>query len=105
MEGVPNRVLEGAIIAAYASGVSQAYLYVNAEAAGGELCVEIVDAETLIPQPGFSARECVPLQGDHLQARVEWSKHLPLPSETRVRLRFYLRRSRLYSFWLAAQKR
>lgn len=32
MEGVPNRVLEGAIIAAYASGVSQAYLYVNAEA-------------------------------------------------------------------------
>ena len=32
MEGVPHRVLEGTIIAAYASGVSQAYLYINAEA-------------------------------------------------------------------------
>ncbi len=32
MEGVPHRILEGAAIAAYASGVSRAYLYVNAEA-------------------------------------------------------------------------
>ena len=32
MEGVPHRVLEGAIIAAYASGAGQAYIYVNAEA-------------------------------------------------------------------------
>ena len=32
MEGVPHRILEGAAIAAYASGVNQAYIYVNAEA-------------------------------------------------------------------------
>ena len=32
MEGVPHRILEGAVIAAYASGASQAYIYVNAEA-------------------------------------------------------------------------
>lgn len=32
MEGVPHRVLEGAIIASYASNISQAYLYINAEA-------------------------------------------------------------------------
>ncbi|MCH7654004.1 MAG: NADH-quinone oxidoreductase subunit F, partial [Chloroflexi bacterium] len=32
MEGVPHRLLEGAIIAAYASGVAQAYIYINAEA-------------------------------------------------------------------------
>ena len=32
MEGVPHRILEGAIIAAYASGVSQSYVYINAEA-------------------------------------------------------------------------
>ena len=75
------------------------HLYVNAEVADGELCAEIVDAATLIPQPGFSVHECIPLQGDHLQSRVEWSKHTP------VRLRFYLRHARLYSFWLAAQKR
>ena len=32
MEGVPHRILEGAIIAAYASGVSHEYIYINAEA-------------------------------------------------------------------------
>lgn len=32
MEGVPHRLIEGAIIAAYASGVQEAYIYINAEA-------------------------------------------------------------------------
>ena len=32
MEGMPHRLLEGAIIAAYASGAGSAYAYVNAEA-------------------------------------------------------------------------
>lgn len=32
MEGVPHRILEGAIIAGYASGVKRAYIYINAEA-------------------------------------------------------------------------
>lgn len=32
MEGVPHRIIEGAIIAAYAAGVAQAYIYINAEA-------------------------------------------------------------------------
>ena len=32
MEGVPHRIIEGAAIAAYASGAEQAYIYINAEA-------------------------------------------------------------------------
>ena len=32
MEGVPHRIIEGAIIAAYASGVHDTYIYINAEA-------------------------------------------------------------------------
>ncbi len=32
MEGVPHRIVEGAIIAAYATGASEAYIYINAEA-------------------------------------------------------------------------
>ena len=32
MEGVPHRILEGAIIAAYASGIGHGYIYINAEA-------------------------------------------------------------------------
>jgi NADH:ubiquinone oxidoreductase subunit F (NADH-binding)/(2Fe-2S) ferredoxin len=32
MEGLPHRLLEGALLAAYASGASRCYLYINAEA-------------------------------------------------------------------------
>ena len=32
MEGVPHRILEGALIAAYAAGVQSVYIYINAEA-------------------------------------------------------------------------
>ena len=32
MEGVPHRLIEGAVIAAYAAGVGQGYIYINAEA-------------------------------------------------------------------------
>lgn len=32
MEGVPHRIIEGAIIAAYASDIHDAYIYINAEA-------------------------------------------------------------------------
>ena len=32
MEGIPHRIIEGALISAYASGVSQCYVYINAEA-------------------------------------------------------------------------
>lgn len=77
------------------------HLYVNAELANGALRAEILDAETLAPQPGFSARECIPLQGDHLQARVGWSNQAKLASGKPVRLRFYLQHAKLYSFWLA----
>ena len=32
MEGIPHRLLEGALIAAYAAGAGQCYIYINAEA-------------------------------------------------------------------------
>ena len=32
MEGVPHRIVEGAIVAAYATGADEAYIYINAEA-------------------------------------------------------------------------
>ena len=41
MEGLPHRLLEGALIAAYATGVSRCYIYINAEA---HLSVERAEA-------------------------------------------------------------
>ncbi len=40
MEGVPHRILEGAIIAARASGINEVYIYINAEANLSTLRIE-----------------------------------------------------------------
>jgi len=80
----------------------QGDLRVNAEvAAGGEIRAEVVDADSLCPLPARSAGECEPLHGDRLAARIRWRDE-PRPSfgDAPVRLRFYLRDARLYSFWL-----
>ncbi|HHZ62719.1 MAG TPA: NADH-quinone oxidoreductase subunit F, partial [Dehalococcoidia bacterium] len=44
MEGVPHRILEGAIIASYAAGVTEAIIYINAEA---ELSAERMESAIL----------------------------------------------------------
>ena len=51
------------------------------------------------PIPGFTRQECRPIQVDGMHQRVEWTsgadlRKLPQP----VRLRFFLRQARLYSF-------
>ena len=47
MEGVPHRIIEGMAIAAYASGVEKAFIYINAEAglSAGRMRKAIDDAE------------------------------------------------------------
>ena len=76
-------------------------LYVNAAADDGEVLVEVVDAESHTPLPGRSVRECRPLRGDHLRGAVTWGDGAASQfTETSVRLRFHLRRARLYAFWL-----
>ena len=75
-------------------------LRVNVDAAMGILEVE---ALTVFgePIPGFTRQECRPIQVDGMHQRVEWTsaadlRKLPQP----VRLRFFLRQARLYSFEL-----
>ena len=76
----------------------------NAEVkAGGEVVVEVVDAGSLNPLPGWSAGDCQPLCEDHLAGEVRWGSSGTRPplGDTPVRLRFYLRKASLYSFWLS----
>ena len=76
-------------------------LYVNADTGDGEMVVEVVDAEGHAPLPGRSAGECRPLRGDHLREAVTWGAGTAAASaEVLVRLRFHLRKARLYAFWL-----
>ncbi|MEC8930239.1 MAG: hypothetical protein VYB08_02410, partial [Candidatus Latescibacterota bacterium] len=79
-------------------------LLVNADVkAGGQVAVEVVEASSLNPLPGWSTDDCQPLCEDDLACEVKWrpsTKRTPL-GDTPVRLRFHLRQASLYSFWLS----
>ena len=77
------------------------YLYVNADAAEGEVTAEVLDAASLETLNGFSAGECQPLRGDLLGEAVKWRVSGRASIEGRsLRLRFHQQRASLYSFWL-----
>ena len=78
------------------------HLVLNADAGKGEIRVEVVNADTDETLSGYSAHECVPLREDQLGAEVAWTcSTRPRCGERPVRLKFHLRESRLYSFWLS----
>ena len=75
-------------------------LHVNLDAPGGEVSAEVVDADTLEPLAGLSTEECAAVSGDHLDAPVRWGD-TGLPSvDQPVRIRFVLRKARLFAFWM-----
>ncbi len=82
------------------------YLFLNADARGGELRVEVLD-ESGTPVDGFSRDDCVPLHEDATRMPVTWRAReaLSLPPGQPFRLRFHLRRAKLYSFWFARDAR
>jgi hypothetical protein len=78
-------------------------LFINGEVAeGGEVRVEVLDATTYTPLPGYAKQDCRPVSKDSIVSQVSWRQRsiLPKTADT-IRLRFYLSgpRSRLYSFW------
>ena len=77
-------------------------VYINADASWGEVYAEIVDGETRKPHDGFWVPgECPePFKGDSTKARLKWKHPHDLVFEKPVRLKLYLRRARLYSFWI-----
>jgi len=74
-------------------------LIVNANAAGGELAIALLD-EDGIPIPGFALDECVPFQGDSVRHEIAWKggPSCAGPACRLVRLSFRMRNARLYSF-------
>jgi hypothetical protein len=75
-------------------------LWVNTDAHDGELHVEVLDATTLTPIPGYSVSDCYALQTDTLQGRLAWCNQSHLPHNRVVALRFHLRHTHLYAFWI-----
>lgn len=77
-------------------------LFVNANAGGGELRVEVCDTSGA-PLPGFTKADCVPLTADAACAGVAWNSggDLGVFAGKPVRFRFYLRQGSLYAFWVS----
>lgn len=78
-------------------------LFVNVAAAEGELRAELLDAQNAVIEP-FTAANCKPLRIDSTRARLEWKGAAELRKLTgqQVRVRFHLRRGKLYAFWTSS---
>ena len=77
-------------------------LFVNVDAAGGELRVEVLSADGGAIQ-GLTRDACVPLSADSTIQAVQWGggKDLWALRNQAVRFRFHLRGGKLYAFWVS----
>jgi hypothetical protein len=76
-------------------------LFVNADASAGEIRAEILDRGGRVIAP-FSRDRCVPVATDSTRQEVSWRDRAnvsELRGET-VRVRFYVTRGHLFSFWV-----
>ena len=78
------------------------HLFVNADAEGGELTVEVLDVQSTLITP-FTRQDCVPVSADSTVQMVRWQDRVDLSSVAGrpVRFRFRLRNAGLYSFWVS----
>ncbi len=80
------------------------HLFVNANVAG-ELRAELVDSTGLVLTQ-FSKEKCQPFHGDKTLAEIRWrgSEDISGAADRAVRIRFYVDRGSLYSFWVSADE-
>ena len=84
---------------------SGANLFVNLESQRGGLQVEVMDEQGKVIEE-FSRDKCLPLVGDSAKVMVRWrgGKDLSSLAGKPLRLRFYLTKGSLYSFWVGDSK-
>jgi len=78
-------------------------LEVNADATGGRVTVEVLDAEGQV-QPGLSSAQCVPILDDGLGHPVRWKGRDPPRIQQPFRLRILLKNAKLFSFRFVQEK-
>jgi hypothetical protein len=81
------------------------HLFVNANAGGGRLTVELLDAEGKVLR-GYTRKECRPIQADGTRQQVSWNRSEDLSAlrSRTLRLRFHAVRTQLFSFWISPEK-
>ncbi len=75
-------------------------LELNADATGGQLRVELCDAQGEVIK-GFAREECLPLAGDEIRWPVQWKNADFSSLSTAVRIRLIANRAKVYSFSFA----
>jgi hypothetical protein len=80
-------------------------LFVNADAKGGELTVEALDARGKVVKR-FSRDNCLPVTADKTLQAVRWKSgdDLSKLSGKPVKFRFHLKNARLYAFWVSPER-
>ena len=80
-------------------------LFVNLDAASGELRVEVTDRRGITIEP-FSLTNCQAVRGDSTREIVAWNGgDLAALAGREVRFRFRLRHGKLYAFWVSPSDR
>ena len=74
-------------------------LEINADAASGSVCVEVLTADGQV-QEGFSADACQVMKGDSVRHNVRWAEKTLSQAQQPLRLRFLMKNSDLYAFRL-----
>ena len=74
-------------------------LSINADARGGAVAVAVLDRDG-VQVPGYSAQDCAVFDGDSVRHSMTWRDSTTLDSLAgqQIRLKFYLRSAKLYSF-------
>ncbi len=78
-------------------------LHINADAREGEIRAELLDAVAK-PLKGYTTTSCRAFTGDSLDARLRWTTGRVASLKGQgVRIRFHLKKAKLYSFWWAKE--
>jgi hypothetical protein len=76
------------------------HLFVNVNASGGTLRVEVLDRDGRVITP-YGTAQCVPIAEDSTRVRVAWGADLASLAGEPVRFRFHLSAAQLYAFWVS----
>jgi hypothetical protein len=80
------------------------HLFVNVDAAAGELTAEVLDERGRVIE-GLSRSDCVPVRADRTLQAVKWkSSDLTKAAGKPVQFRFHLKSGRLYAFWVIPEE-
>jgi hypothetical protein len=79
--------------------------FVNVDAPGGELRMEVLDASGAVVEP-FTRDNCLPVTGDGTRRPISWrgAPDLAALAGQPVRFRFSLTRGKLYAFWVSPDR-